>query len=155
MLKPLEEIWKIENIDDFIMAKNDYIGEKCKYGDDIDRLNEYERVFFVTQQLEMEVNNGGFSQFFYNTSGDFSHELVHAFTEIGANKTVVICKKALDAFPQTFPVDRYERQEMLDELESDEIEEILDECDDEFYEYEDDLTNLNYEYIRKNKQFFM
>lgn len=155
MLKPLEEIWKIENIDDFIMAMNDYIGEKCKYGDDIDRLNEYERVFFVTQQLEMEVNNGGFSQFFYNTSGDFSHELVHAFTEIGANKTVVICKKALDAFPQTFPVDRYERQEMLDELESDEIEEILDECDDEFYEYEDDLTNLNYEYIRKNKQFFM
>src|SRR5699024_12186272 len=39
---------------------NDYIGEKCQYGDKISVLNEYERVFFVTQQLEMEVNNGGF-----------------------------------------------------------------------------------------------
>lgn len=155
MLKRLEEIWKIENIEDFIIAMNDHIGEKCQYGDKISVLNEYERVFFVTQQLEMEVNNGGFSQFFYNSSGDFSHELVHAFTEIGANKTAAICKKALGAFPQTFPVNRYERQEMLDEIESDEIEEIFDECDDEFYEYEDDLTTLNYEYIRKNKQFFM
>ena len=154
MTKRLEEIWKIEDMNDFICAMDDYIQKKCKYGDNISALNEYERVFFVTQQLEMEVNNGGFSQFFYNFSGDFAHELVHAFTEIGAKKTVEICKKSLGVFPQDLPVDVDERQEMLEEMESDEIEEIFNACDDEFYEYEDDLNTLNYNYIMKHKEFF-
>lgn len=48
-------------------------------GNNIEKLNEHERVFFITQTLEHEVNNGGFSQSFCNSSGDFSNELVDAF----------------------------------------------------------------------------
>ena len=117
-------------------------------------LSEAERIFYITQSLEMEVNNGGFSQFFYNFSGSFSNELVSAFTAIGANATAAICQKAISAFGREIPVDRDERQDMLDELECEEIDEILEECDDDFYDYEDNLNELNYNFVIKNKESF-
>ena len=102
----------------------------------------------------MEVNNGGFSQYFFNSSGDFSNELVVAFITIGANATAAICQKAIAAFGRDIPDDRYERQEMLDELESNKIDESLEECDGAFYNYEDDLNELNFQFIMKNKVSF-
>ena len=144
-----------KHIIDFIINKYDYISKKCNYGDNIEKLNEYERVFLVTQILEMEVNNGGFDQFFFNSSGDFSNEIVDAFTKINAFKTAEICKKALSVFNGPVPTDREKRMELLDELEeNDEIEEFLNECDNQFYKYEDKLEELTYSYLMKYKEFF-
>ncbi len=136
---------------DIVMDTYEYICEKCKYGDDIEKLNEHERIIFVTQILEQEVNNGGFAQFFYNSSGDFSNELVDAFTKIGALKTAEICKKALIVFNNDVPTDKAKREELLDNLE---CGDLLSECDDEFYEYEDNLEELNYTYIMEHRSFF-
>ena len=136
---------------DIVMNVYDYICQKCEYGDAIEKLNKYERVIFITQTLEQEVNNGGFSQFFYNSSGDFSNELLDVFTQIGATKTAKICKKAISVFNGKVPLDRGEREELLDNMK---IETILDKCDDAFYAYEDNLEKLNYEYIIKNRDYF-
>lgn len=141
---------KIET-NNFIINTWDLVCEKCEYGDAIEKLNEHERVFFVTQTLEQEVNNGGFAQFFYNSSGDYSNELVDAFVKIGALKTAEICKKALAVFNGKVPTDRDEREELLDGLE---CEDILDECDNAFYDYEEDLEALNHAYIMKYRGFF-
>lgn len=103
----------------------------------------------------MEVNSGGFSQFFYNSSGSFSNELVSAFTAIGANVTAAICQKAIAVFGRSIPVEKEERREMLEELESEEIDKIWEECDDAFYDYEDDLNELNYIFVMKNKEYFI
>ena len=147
-----------EYVDDEDIQRNNFvvnmcetICKKCEYGDNIEKLNEHERVFYVTQILEQEVNNGGFSQFFYNSSGDFSNELVDAFTKIGAFKTAEICKKALAVFNGKVPTDRDEREELFDSLDCDNV---LSECDDEFYEYEDNLEELNYTYIMEHHSFF-
>ena len=121
----MEHIWNLTDTNDFVVAMTEHLDNKTQYGDDMSVLSEAERIFYITQSLEMEVNNGGFSQFFYNSSGDFSNELVGAFTAIGANTTAAICQKAIDAFGRDIPVDGNERQEMLDELESDELDEIL------------------------------
>ena len=150
----MEYIWSLTDTNEFVIAMTAHIAEKAQYGDDVSVLSEAERIFYITQILEMEVNNGGFSQFFYNSSGDFSNELVGAFTAIGANTTASICQKAIDAFGRDIPVDRDERQEMLDELESDELDEILEECDNAFFAYEDDLNELNYNFVVKNKEQF-
>ena len=135
----------------FVVNMWEAVCKKCEYGDDFEKLNEHERVFFVTQILEQEVNNGGFSQFFYNSSGDFSNELVNAFTKIGALKTAEICKKALAVFNDNVPTDREEREELLYKLDCDEV---LSEYDDEFFEYEDNLEELNYTYIMEHRSFF-
>lgn len=124
---------------------------KCEYGDAIEKLNECERTFFITQILEQEVNNGGFSQFLYNSSGEFANEIVDAFTKIGALKTVKICKRVLGVFNDVVPTDAEERENLLDDLE---CEDVLSECDNDFYNYEDNLEALNYAYIMQHKEFF-
>lgn len=150
----MEHIWELTDTNDFVIALLEHLESKSQYGDDMSVLSKPERIFYITETLEMEVNNGGFSQFFYNSSGNFSNELVSAFSEIGATATAAICQKAISAFGCEIPVDRDMREEMLDELESDEIDEILDECDNAFYNYEDDLNMLNYEFVMKNKAYF-
>ena len=150
----MEHIWDLTNTNDFVVAMTEHLDNKTQYGDDMSVLSEAERIFYITQTLEMEVNNGGFSQFFYNYSGDFSNELVSAFTAIGANATAAICQKAVAAFGCDIPVDRDAREKMLDELENEEIDAILEECDDAFYDYEDNLNELNYNFVMKNKEAF-
>lgn len=150
----IHDIWTLENSHDFVIAIYGWICKKCAYGDEMDALSEAERVFYIAQLCESEVNNGGFAQFFFNSSGNFSCELVHAFTEIGAMKTAQICKAALGAFGKELPARLDERQVALDILGSDEVDKILEECDSAFYKYEDDLTSLNYTYIQKNKSSF-
>ncbi len=127
------------------------ICEKCNYGDSMEKLNEHERVFFVTQLLEGEVNNGGFSQFFYNSSGNSSNEIVDSFTKIGALKIAKICEKAVSVFGGHIPNDRDEREDLLDSLDCDDI---LDECDDAFYKYPDDLEKLTITYITNHADYF-
>ena len=150
----MEHIWNLTDTNDFVVAMTEHLDNKTQYGEDMSALSEAERIFYITQTLEMEVNNGGFSQFFYNSSGNFSNELVGAFTAIGANATAAICQKAISAFGRDIPVDSDEREKMLDELESDEIDEILEECDSAFCDYEDDLNQLNYNFVIKNKESF-
>ena len=150
----MEHIWNLTDTNDFVVAMTEHLDNKTQYGEDMSALSEAERIFYITQTLEMEVNNGGFSQFFYNSSGNFSNELVGAFTAIGANATAAICQKAISAFGRDIPVDRDERLKMLDELESDELDEIFEECDDAFFAYEDDLNELNYNFVMKNKESF-
>mgnify|MGYP003311731553 CR=1 FL=1 len=149
-----EDIWAIRDKDEFVVTMWDIVSEKADYGDNMFALNQEERVFYIVQQLEMEVNNGGFSQFFYNSSGDLSNELVYACNEIYAYRTAELCQRALDAFGRPMPVDRMEREEFLDELESDRVDEILDACDEAFYKYPDDIETLCYEYIFRNRSAF-
>ncbi|MBR2054197.1 MAG: DMP19 family protein [Clostridia bacterium] len=150
----LKKIWNMEDVNERIMALSEYVAEKCQFGIKMEKLSHPERVFFITQNVEIEVNNGGFSQFFYNSSGDFAGEMVEAFQEIGAEKTAVICQHALDAIGQPLPQNRAERIELIEAIETDALMEALNACDDAFYEYRDDLNALNDAYVQKNKADF-
>ena len=136
----------------------DIYTELCeRFGDgepEPDSLNEYERTIYVTQTLESEVNNGGFIQFFDNAGGAFAGEIVPAFKRIGAKKTALICKKALEALGQELPRDWEERRALLDRIVDDSIGELLEACDEAFYEYPDDLEALNVAYVKKNAEHF-
>ena len=155
--KSIDDIWTMENKNEFINNMSLYIAEKCSYGDEMDNLNDAQRVFRITQTLEMEVNNGGFSQFFFNTDGMFVNELASSFEKIGAMKTAEICKKAVGIFGNAFPIDMDKIQEVLntdDEETEEKNAQLLNECDMAFYGYEEDLEELNYQFIMKNKEAF-
>ena len=155
MAASLSKVWKIKDKGDMLRALGEYLDEKCDYGENIEELSSTERIFSVMQYLEMEVNNGGFNQFFFNSSGNFADEIVNVCEEIGADATAEICKKALDALGELPEVGTMEREEVLDELlDSDEVNEILEECDEAFYEYEDDLEELCYEYVMDRQDHF-
>lgn len=149
----VSHIWK-DNKNKFVIAVNEQICHKCCNGERMERLSKEERIFYVVQQLEIEVNNGGFSQFFFNSSGDFANELYDAFMAVGAAKTAEICKRATEAFGKPMPSDRTKRAAFLDDCRSEGAEAILSNCDDEFYKYEEDLLELNYDFILNNKGSF-
>ena len=156
--KSIDEIWKIEEKENFVVEMDKYIAEKCEYGDSMETLNAEQRILYITQALEMEVNNGGFAQFFFNSDGCFGNEIVSSFEKIGAMKTAEICKKAISIYGDKVPTDRDEREDVLtpdDEKEEERIEAILNECDDAFFEYEDDLVELNYQFIINHKESFL
>ena len=54
---------------------------------------EAERVFVLVENVEREVNNGGFDQFFDNSSGDNAHESHQALLTMGAANTPRRCSR--------------------------------------------------------------
>lgn len=148
------DVWSIENETEFVIALFSQICEKCDFGEEVDKLSEEEKVFYIVNSFEEAINGEGFDGYFFNSSGNFANETEGALRSIGAENMADICKKALDAYGGSLPEDWGERQEKMEEMESDEISDILSECDSEFYEYPDDLSTLLYEYVIKNKAKF-
>lgn len=150
----IDVIWSIGDKTNFINAMYDWLCKKCEDGDQIEELSDAEKIFYMNTVLEVEVNNGGFSQYFFNSSGDFANETLHSLYAIGAVHTANIYTTVLKVVGGVLPKDRSERQDLLEELVTDIVEEQLNECDAAFYEYVDDLGELNYQYIMKNKEQF-
>jgi uncharacterized protein DUF4375 len=95
----------------------------------------------LIENLEAEVNNGGFDQFFYNSAGDNTAETIHALEIIGAVTMADILKRAAAKFPGKMPPkDRFARQEVLLQISPD--AEAFEDLDGEFYGYPDDLADL-------------
>ena len=66
----------------------------------------------------------------------------------------MIVERANNQFPdKKVPKVRAARQEILAQIE-DKANEIWEELDQKFFEYEDDLNSLNIAYVRKNRNEF-
>ena len=114
----LEKLLSSGDINDSIIELDNYIGELCSYGDEMDKLTEQQKQFYYNQCLEREINNGGFNQYFFNSSGDYAHKTIQSLLTIGANKTADILQKAIDQFPKrNVPEDRTERQKILEQIQ--------------------------------------
>jgi len=150
----LEQLLTLENTNDIIVSIDDAISGMCEYGDVLERLTGPQRNFFYNQCFEKEINNGGFSQFFLNSSGDWAHETVQSLRIVGASKTASILQLAIDEFPNgVVPKDREKRAELIECIER-KAGEVWESLDREFYEYEEDLNLLNLEYVKQNKGLF-
>ena len=64
--------------DMIVMEIDSYLNEKSKYGEEIEKLNSSQRVLLIIENLEREINNGGFDQFYWNSSGDYAMETINA-----------------------------------------------------------------------------
>ncbi|WP_425596053.1 DMP19 family protein [Roseibium album] len=90
--------------------------------------------------VELEVNNGGFSQYYFNSAGSLANFAPEAFTKIGAHNTAKIIVSANAKFGAWVPEGRFDRQEVLEVLENDDVS--WDTLDNKFYEYPDDIERL-------------
>ncbi len=99
-------------------------------------------------QLEDEVNNGGFHQFFNNSSGDSTRETIDALEEIGAKVFSDILRRAASRFPGRMPPkDPGERLAALWSKfpRTDEFRDL----DTQFLAYPEDLSSLIDAYKRQ------
>jgi hypothetical protein len=153
-IKNLVALLSAENINGSIIEIDNFLGDLCSYGDDLNLLTEPQKQFYYNQCLEREVNNGGFNQYFYNTSGNFAHQTIQSLRSIGAIATADILQKAIDQFPdKSVPVDRDERIELIEQIEES-AKEKWDELDQSFFQYKDDLNTLNLNFVRQHQEYF-
>ena len=150
----IDDIWEIDDSFTLVNEMGYYLSEKCDFGDNIKCLSDAERTIYVVYTLECEVNNGGFAQYFFNSSGNLGNELCAAFEKIGATENAEICAKATDVFGDNYPTDRSKRQDIMMADENVHFGDIWSECDNEFFGYPEDTSNMMYNFIIDNKKDF-
>lgn len=150
----LDSLLSADNLNDSVIELDKFICELCEWGDNMNTLTDAQRNFYYNQNLEREVNNGGFNQYFLNSCGDFAHETIKSLRTIGANHTADILQSAIDEFPdKNVPNDRDERTDIVEQIEET-ANEKWEDLDQKFFEYKDDLNTLNIEYVRKFRTEF-
>jgi hypothetical protein len=109
---------KYLELSDKIQAKESEVG--------IEGLNNNERQFYLVDSLLMELNNGGFDQYFSNSSGEFWGETLNVLEKLGLTFLAGLGKKANKIYQSNKSED--------DKLDK------LSELNDEFYELEYEET---------------
>ncbi len=150
----IEAILKQKDEADIVMAIADYLNAKSDYGSNMAVLTEAQKVLLMVYDFEGEVNNGGFNQFYFNSTGDYSHETVEALLKIGAVETAEVVKRANSQFPNNeVPKDRTKRQELLITIE-DKAKATWEECDNKIFRNKEYLSEYLVEFTKKNKTEF-
>jgi len=86
-------------------------------------------LLFAAHFCQSEVCNGGFDQFFSNSTGVLAPEAIEGFKAIGQNVVAEIIHEACSLFGEPFPRERSLRQSKLESIDS----ELLDSLDQKFY----------------------
>ena len=115
-----------------------------------DNLSNEELVVLAIEALEREVNNGGYNQFFFNSSNEFTPIIVDALNRIGCSATAAITQRAIDSLgiQGTITVDAIEAAM---EKDNEDRDDRLNECDDEYYEKAGDLAGPLLGFIKNYK----
>jgi hypothetical protein len=111
------------------------------------------QVFVLIWELEAQVLNGGFWQYAYNSSGEGAPFIVAALKAIGAEATAALTESALDLIGETDWQDEAVRQAYVESLD-DAVRDRLDDLDQAYYRYEDNLTRLLFAYVVKHVSDF-
>jgi hypothetical protein len=113
-----------------------------------------QKVFSAIWEVESEVNNGGFSQYFSNHSAESASFIVQALETIGAPRTANICNRAIvTAFPSGLPPTVEDIRAAANDF-SEGILAKLEPLDQEFFSYPHNLTDLLFTYVNRHPEEF-
>lgn len=151
----LDQLLDSSDSNSSIIQLDNFIAELCDYGEDLGKLTDEQTVFFLNQNIEKEINNGGFSQYFLNSSGRHATNTVASLEAIGATKTADIVRKAIQQLPDENTL-RYEKKriEFIEQI-NEATAKIWDDLDQRFFfAYEEDLNEINLDYVRRHRNSF-
>lgn len=120
-------------------------------------LTKEQQAIYVIWLVEAEVNNGGFNQFYYNSSGQFAARMEESFVEIGAIGFAEIAKRANVIHKENYEEITGEMDGSIESFSESYEDNPLNELDTEFYnQYETEkLSELMVKYIRDNNEKFI
>ena len=85
-----------------------------KFVSDYEAAPEVSRVLFAAHWCQSEICNGGFHQFYSNSTGVLAPEAHDAFLKLGMPKVAELIAQSMSWFDAPFPRDRISRQNVLD-----------------------------------------
>ena len=150
----LNQILQLEDETEIVIEIGQMLWNKSENDKDFESLNAMEKNVLFVEMLEGQVNNGGFDQYFFNTSGEYVYETLNALKEIKAPQTTGILNRAINVFPTLpIPKDTDQRRELM-KLIPESVSDTWAKLDDEFYKYPENLAGLVIEYVKSNKADF-
>jgi len=118
--------------------------------------NKSRQAIYMIVQLEAEVNNGGYNQFYFNSSGQFAKALPDALKLVGATKFADLTERANSTFEKEKSKITKDQDGTIEGFGKSYENNPLNKFDDEFYKLNDtkNLQKIQVDYIRKNKKEF-
>jgi len=119
--------------------------------------NKSRQAIYMIWALEAEVNNGGYNQFYFNSSGQFYKHLPDALKLVGANKFADLTIRANETFEKENPKITQHQDGTLEGFSKSYDDNPLNQFDDEFYDLykTENLQQIQVDYIRQNKKDFI
>lgn len=122
--------------------------------DDFSELSQPEQTFIYIDIFEGELVGGSIYEFFYNSSGAYTHEVLEAYTAIGAHETAELFNKIIKSFPEIpVPKDIFMRRTVMNNLNKT-IELKWNDIEQSLLNSKEDIVNLLIHYIKKHKTYF-
>lgn len=116
-------------------------------------LTHGELAFCYIEELECEVNSGGFDSFFGNGYGDYAEETLNALEEVGSVEFKGILEEAMKVFGEEYFSLLEERIHLI-EVNEDDYEADWEDLEEKFYQYNEDIHQLLIDYVEKNVDSF-
>ncbi len=119
--------------------------------------NKSRQAIYMIWALEAEVNNGGYNQFYFNSSGQFYKYLPDALKLVGANKFADLTNRANDTFEEENPKITQHQDGTIEGFSKSYDDNPLNKYDDEFYDLykTENLQQIQVDFIRKYKTEFI
>ena len=119
--------------------------------------NKSRQTIFVTFGLEAEVNNGGYNQYYYNSTGQYYKLAPDALELIGATKYAELTRKADETYEKDNKKITKELDGTLEGFSKSYKDNPLNKFDDEFYALAkiENIEKLQIQYIREHKKDFI
>ncbi len=114
--KPGERYWRA--LVPYCDAVSIYDGPEV-FSEQFARLPRAIGVLLAAHWLDTEVCNGGFHQFFHNSTGVLAPEALAAFRALNLADAAQAVQEAIHFFGEPYPRDRAVRQTMLDSIPGD------------------------------------
>ena len=133
-----------DNVTDFVLKYIDKWDEQTDYGEDVSRLEDWEKNAYYVDNMNSEVHSAGFAGYLTSNYYPGKKQLIEALSSVKATNTLLIFKKVIKKFPLCYiPKNIAIREKILIDWEI--IK--LDDLDNEFYEYQDNLEVMVRDYI--------
>lgn len=154
-MNEIEKVLNLSSETDIILKIGEIIWGKTTPEDNcFSKLNDIEKTFVYIDLLEGQVHNGGFDQFFFNSSGSYTYGILSSYKKIKANKTAELLETAMKLFPiQPIPTNTAIRRQYMVNVEEF-ISERWNDLDDEFYKYADNVPELLISFIKEHIREF-
>ena len=119
--------------------------------------NKSRQAIYMIWALEAEVNNGGYNQFYFNSSGQFYKYLPDALRLVGANKFADLTEKANKIFETENDKITKHQDGTIEGFSKSYDDNPLNDLDTEFYELykTENLQRIQVDFIRKNRNQFV
>lgn len=118
-------------------------------------LSKPQQAIYIIWGMESEVNNGGFNQYYYNSSGQFAKFAPEALKLVGAKQFAALMHTANDVYEKEKDRITKEQDGTIEGFSKSYDNNPLEKFDDQYHKLKEPLMELQIAFIRKNKTAFV